>query len=124
MTKHRGFSTSGALNEVTPLPAASSRDVWVSTAATPEFVLLRRRLVRFILPATAVFLAWFLCYLVLNAWYKDLLSARIAGIPVVLLFAFGQFVSTFAMTTAYNRYAERRLDPIAAELRDRLERPC
>lgn len=96
----------------------------MSTAATPEFVLLRRRLVRFILPATAVFLAWFLCYLVLNAWHKDLLSMRLAGIPVVLMFAFGQFVSTFALTAAYNRYAERHLDPLAAQLRDRLERPC
>ena len=95
--------------------------MWVDAAGTLDFSLLRSRLLRFIVPATALFLAWFLCYLVLNAWYKEFLSARVGGIPVVLLLAFGQFVSTFALTAAYNRYAARRLDPLAARVRARLE---
>ena len=95
--------------------------MWIDAANTPDFTRLRRRLLRFVVPATVFFLAWFLCYLVLNAWYKDLLSLRAGGIPLVLLLAFGQFVSTFALTAAYNRYARRRLDPLAGRVRTRLE---
>lgn len=98
-----------------------ARNVWVDAAGTPEFIRLRRRLLRFVVPATVLFLVWFLCYLVLNAWYKDLLSVRVGGIPVVLVLALGQFASTFALTAAYNRYAERRLDPLAARVRAGLE---
>ena len=33
-----------------------------------------------------------------------------------------QFVSTFAITTWYVRFAGRRIDPAAADIRERIER--
>ena len=38
-----------------------------------------------------------------------------------LLLGLLQFVSTFAIAVAYARYAEKNLDPTAAELRARVE---
>jgi uncharacterized membrane protein (DUF485 family) len=37
------------------------------------------------------------------------------------VFGLLQFVSTFGITAWYVRYANRRLDPLAGELRDKLE---
>ena len=50
------------------------------------------------------------------------MSAKICGnITVGLIFGLLQFVSTFAITIWYVRYADRRLDPLAEQLRDELE---
>jgi uncharacterized membrane protein (DUF485 family) len=43
-------------------------------------------------------------------------------ITVGLLFGLGQFVTTFAITMAYVWYANRKLDPIAEEIRSDLEK--
>jgi uncharacterized membrane protein (DUF485 family) len=52
----------------------------------------------------------------------DFMSQPVIGnINVGLLFGLGQFVSTFAITTWYVWFANRRLDPIADELRNELE---
>ena len=51
------------------------------------------------------------------------MSAKIGGsnITVGLIFGLLQFVSTFAITIWYVRYADRRLDPLATQLREELE---
>ncbi|MEJ8281998.1 DUF485 domain-containing protein [Pseudonocardia spirodelae] len=121
MTGRGGSPTTYPPDRVTAPVRRPRGDVWCEAAATPEFVALRRRLLRFVVPATVLFLLWFCLYLGLNAWTKDVLSVRVGGLPVVLLLALGQFASTFALTAAYNRYATRRLDPLAAVVRDRLE---
>ena len=38
-----------------------------------------------------------------------------------LIFGLGQFVTTFAITMTYVWYANRKLDPIAEEIREELE---
>lgn len=100
----------------------AGRDVWVAAADSPEFIELRARLLRFILPATVGFLSWFFVFIALNAWAPELLSTKVIGdLTLVLVLAVGQFVSTFALTAAYVRYANRRLDPLADQIRGRLE---
>ncbi|MBW0106159.1 DUF485 domain-containing protein [Pseudonocardia sp. KRD291] len=102
--------------------AGPGRDVWVAAAQSPDFVELRRRQLRFLLPATAGFMAWFFCFIALTAWAPELLGAKVLGdLTLVLVLAVGQFVSTFAITLAYVRYAGRRLDPLADRVRERLE---
>ena len=44
-----------------------------------------------------------------------------SNITVGLLFGLGQFVSTFAITTVYVRWANRRFDPAAERLRRDVE---
>jgi uncharacterized membrane protein (DUF485 family) len=94
------------------------RDVQVS----PDFSELRRRFRRFVFPMTGLFLVWYFLYVLLAAYAPGFMSSRIGGnINVALLFGLGQFVSTFAITMAYVRWADRRLDADADKLRHQLE---
>ena len=43
------------------------------------------------------------------------------GVVVGLIFGLGQFVSTFVITMLYARWANTHQDPIADELRQRIE---
>jgi uncharacterized membrane protein (DUF485 family) len=87
-----------------------------------EFQDLRRRFRRFVFPMTAFFLVWYLLYVLLAAYAHDFMSTRVTGnITVGLLFGLGQFVSTFAITMIYARWANRRQDDVADRLRRHIE---
>ncbi|MFS0703024.1 DUF485 domain-containing protein [Cellulomonas sp. 179-A 9B4 NHS] len=89
---------------------------------SPEFQDLRRRFRRFVFPMTALFLVWYFVYVLLANYAHDFMSQRVSGnITVGLLFGLGQFVSTFAITMIYARWANNRQDAVAAQLRDEIE---
>jgi uncharacterized membrane protein (DUF485 family) len=91
--------------------------------ASPEFAELRRRWRGFIFPTSAVFLIWFLAYVLLSAYAPGVVNTRLGGtnITVGLMLGLLQFVSTFVIATIYSRYAERELDPEASRLRSEVE---
>ncbi len=104
-----------------PSPPPEVQD-WESIQSSPEFQDLRHRLRSFVFPVTAGFLAWYLLYVLLATYASGFMSAKIAGnITVGLAFGLLQFVSTFAITLWYMRYSDRRLDPLAEQLRDEIE---
>ncbi|WP_307868909.1 DUF485 domain-containing protein [Umezawaea beigongshangensis] len=79
---------------------------------TEEFKLLRRRVVRFVFPMTALFLVWYMTYVLLSAYAKDFMSQRVFGVVNVgLVLGLLQFVSTVLIMLGYSRYAARALDP-------------
>lgn len=87
-----------------------------------RFVRLRRQYRGFAFAATAVFLAWFLLYVLLSAYARGFMAQRVVGhINVALVLGLLQFVSTFVIAAAYARFAGSRLDDNAAELRAELE---
>jgi uncharacterized membrane protein (DUF485 family) len=52
----------------------------------------------------------------------EFMSTKVAGnINIGLVLGLLQFVTTFAITMWYVSYANRKLDPVAAELRAELE---
>lgn len=89
---------------------------------SPEFQALRRRFRRFVFPMTAFFLVWYLTYVLLADYAHDFMSTQVWGnINVGLLLGLGQFVTTFAITMIYARWANKKQDPMADELRQRIE---
>jgi uncharacterized membrane protein (DUF485 family) len=89
---------------------------------SPEFRDLRRRLRVFVFPMTAAFLLWYLAFVLMASYARDLMAVEVVGsVNVGLVVGLGQFASTFAITALYVRYARRRLDPLAARLRTRIE---
>ena len=89
---------------------------------SPEFQDLRRRFLNFVFPMTALFLVWYFVYVLLANYAHDFMSIRVWGnVTVGLLFGLGQFVSTFAITMIYARWANRRFDAAADELRREIE---
>jgi uncharacterized membrane protein (DUF485 family) len=99
-----------------PTPEAYSR-----MDADPRFVDLRRRFRNFTFPMTVAFLAWYLLYVVLSAFGRGFMDTKVVGhLNVAFFFGLLQFVTTFLIAWAYSRYADRRIDPLATELRDEL----
>lgn len=87
-------------------------------ARSPEFAALRRALRRFVFPLTAAFLVWYGLYVLLSAYARDFMGTRVVGnVNVALVFGLLQFVSTFLIAWLYARYADRKLDPLAARVR-------
>jgi uncharacterized membrane protein (DUF485 family) len=105
-------------NERRPLTPEEYRQA----QASPEFVELKRRFRRFAFPMTVAFLAWYLLYVLLSTYAPDFMATEVFGnINIGLLLGLGQFVSTFLITSLYVRHAGRSTDPIADEMRNRLE---
>lgn len=87
-------------------------------AESEEFRELRGRLRRFVFPMTALFLAWYLTYVLVADYEPGFMGVRVLGtINVGLLMGLGQFLSTIVITALYVRYAARRVDPLVAEIR-------
>ncbi|HSV66274.1 MAG TPA: DUF485 domain-containing protein [Mycobacteriales bacterium] len=105
-----------------PIDEHSDPDSFTAVQVRPEFVELRRRLRSFVFPMTLAFLAWYLLYVLASAFARGFMAHRLVGnINVALVFGLLQFVSTFSIAYLYSRYASRRLDPLADQLRHELE---
>ena len=89
---------------------------------SPEFIELKKRFRSFAFPMTVAFLAWYLLYVLLSTYAVDFMSTQVFGnVNMGLLFGLAQFVTTFVITHLYVAHANRRTDPIADEMRNRLE---
>lgn len=104
----------------TPGPVSGSTggldsEAYVRLNESPEFQRLRHTFRRFVFPMTAAFLAWYLLYVVLSAYARGFMGTKVVGeINVALIFGLLQFVSTFLIAWAYERYATNKLEPLAA----------
>lgn len=105
------------------VPRGTAPDPYEEVRSSPEFQALRRRFRRFVLPLAALFLVWYAVYVLLADYAHGFMSTQLgdSNITVGLLFGLGQFVSTFVITTVYVRWANRRFDPAAEALRERVE---
>jgi uncharacterized membrane protein (DUF485 family) len=89
---------------------------------SPEFTELRRRFRRFAFPMTVAFFSWYLLYVLLSTYADDFMAEKVFGdVNVGILLGLAQFATTFLITQLYVRHAGRNTDPIADEMRDRLE---
>ena len=89
---------------------------------SPEFAELRRKFRSFAVPMTVAFLVWYLLFVLLSTYASDFRSTRVFGnVTLGLLLGLGQFATTFLITQLYVRHAGKSTDPIADEMRDRLE---
>ena len=89
---------------------------------SPEFQSLRKRQRSFVFPLAVVFLAWYIAFVLLGAFAYDFMATPVLGsVNVGVVLGLAQVATTFAITMLYVRFANRALDPAAAELRGRLE---
>ena len=108
-----------AHEEATARPAEES---YLEVQASPEFVGLRRALRSFVFPMTVAFLLWYALYVILSAYARGFMSIKVIGnINIALILGLLQFLSTFLIAWAYTRWADRRFDPLAAQIREEIE---
>ncbi|MFG2822154.1 DUF485 domain-containing protein [Kitasatospora sp. NPDC048365] len=87
---------------------------------TTEFQQLRSSFRGFAFPVTAGFLLWYLLYVLLSSYAPGFMATKVFGhVNVALVLGLLQFASTFAIAAWYARFADRRLDPPAADIRER-----
>lgn len=87
-----------------------------------EFGRLKKTFRSFAFPMTVVFLVWYLAYVFSSMFAKDLMMTHVFGnVTVGFLFGIAQFISTFLITWLYIRHMNRKVDPIAEDLRAELE---
>jgi uncharacterized membrane protein (DUF485 family) len=95
---------------------------YVAIEESPAFVEHKRRHRRFVFPLTVAFLVWYFAYVLLADYAHDFMSIKVIGnINIGLLLGLSQFVTTFAITTWYVSFANRKLDPAAEKFRTELE---
>ena len=100
----------------------SDEDPYVAMQSTDEFQALRRKFRGFVFPMTAFFLVWYFVYVLLSIFAPGFMGTKVFGnINIGLLFGLGQFVTTFAITFIYARWANRELDPMADAIGARLD---
>ncbi|MFE0808937.1 DUF485 domain-containing protein [Streptomyces sp. NPDC058794] len=93
-------------------------DVYLEVQRSAAFQEVRSRYRRFVVPAVAAFLAWYVAYVVTATAAPALMARPVAGaVNVAMLAGLGQFLSTFLLTWAYARHARLRRDRAALELR-------
>jgi uncharacterized membrane protein (DUF485 family) len=104
----------------TPDVAASAD--FEEVQATEQFKELRKRHRSFVFPMAVAFLLGYFAYVLLADYAVDFMSTKVWGnINVGLIMGLLQFVTTFAITSWYVSYCNRKLDPIAAEIRHGIE---
>lgn len=103
-------------------PPTPTEAKYLAVLKSPEFQDLRRRYRRWVLPVTVAALAWYLLYVLLAAYAPEFMSTPVIGnINIGLILGLLQFVTTFVITSAYVRYADRVLDPRSAAIREEME---
>ncbi|HEY4725854.1 MAG TPA: DUF485 domain-containing protein, partial [Actinomycetota bacterium] len=86
-------------------------------------VELEHRHRRFVWPATVFFLVYYMALNILAGTSPDLMGNKLVGeFTFGYLFALSQFVMAFVVAWVYSRWAAARMDPLAADLREKLHR--
>ena len=89
----------------------------------PEMVELENRHRRFVWPATVFFIVYYMLLNILAGTSPDLMGTKLFGeFTFGYLFALSQFVMAFVVAWVYSRWAARRIDPLATDLREKLHR--
>ncbi|POX50683.1 DUF485 domain-containing protein [Streptomyces sp. Ru71] len=96
----------------------AAADVYLEVQRSAAFQEVRSRYRRFVVPAVAGFLVWYVGYVVAATTAPGLMARPVVGaVNVAMLAGLGQFLSTFLLTWAYARHARLRRDRAALELR-------
>src|SRR5215218_6168614 len=115
---HREPSRSISTGRMTAEEAVTATE---AVGKDPEMVELERRHRRFVWPATAFFLVYYMSLNVLAGTSPDLMGTKLVGqFTFGYLFALSQFVMAFVVAWVYSRWAATRIDPLATDLRERL----
>jgi uncharacterized membrane protein (DUF485 family) len=106
----------------TEVPAPSQDERYRTVQQSDEFGRLRTTLRNFVFPMTVAFFLWYLLYVLLSAYARGFMSAKVVGnINVALVFGLLQFVSTFLIAWYYSRYAAQKIDPLADQIKAELD---
>ncbi len=104
------------------MPDSTTTEKYLAVQRSDDFARLRKTLRGFIFPMTIAFFLWYSLYVLLSAYARDFMSVKVVGnINVALILGLLQFVTTFLIAWYYARFAARKVDPLADQIRAELE---
>ena len=97
---------------------------WVAIERSPEFQELTRSKRAFVVPATIFFMVWYFGFIALCGYAPDFMGKKfiVDGLTVGYVLALTQFVMSWVLAAWYVRRANRTWDPLAARVRDSVDR--
>lgn len=109
----------------TPMPADRHKPQAAEyryVQSSPEFGKLRSTFRSFAIPMTVAGLVWYIAFVLMATFMPDLMAKPVMGnVNVGIILGLLQFVTTFAITWIYISFANKKLEPLQAELRDAME---
>ena len=113
------------MSDVDGLPKVGGNpgpEAYTRVQKSPEFIELRRRYRGFSFPMTVAFLVWYFMFVFASVFAPDWMGTELPFFGNIgILFGLLQFVTTGLITWLYVRHANRKLDPLATEIRDEME---
>lgn len=107
------------MGDEAPTPVAEQDVDFAAIQQSEKFRELRKRHRSFVFPVLGLALLWYLAYVLLAGYAPEFMATPVFGlVNVGLLIGLAQVVTTFAITMIYVSYANRKLDPLAEELRE------
>jgi len=95
----------------------------IAVQQSADFIELRKRFRAFAFPMTIVFLSWYLLYVLASGYARGFMGQEVIGnINVGYVFGLLQFASTFLIAYLYERHMDNKVDPIAARVRESIEK--
>lgn len=93
-----------------------------SVQKAEKFQTLRSTHRKFVFPMTVIFLIWYLAFVVVAAFFPEFMAIQVLGnINLGIVLGLAQFITTFIITGIYVFYANRKIDPLATDLREEME---
>lgn len=100
-----------------------SAEEFIAAQKSPEFQELRSKQRGFTFPLAILGIAWFVVYVLLAMYAPSFMAGKVFGnVNIAILMGLAQFVTTFAITWAYVKYADKHLEPRSRAIRESLER--
>lgn len=96
-------------------------DEFVAMQKSPEFQELRGTFRGFTFPVMIAAFVWYVFYVLLATFAPSLMAQPLLGLNVGLWLGLLQFVTTFAITWVYVKWANKNIEPRAAHIRQEME---
>ena len=96
-------------------------DEFVAMQQSPEFQELRSTFRGFTFPVMIAALIWYLFYVIFATFAPEVMARPFLGLNLGLWMGLAQFISTFAITYVYVKWANKNIEPRAAQIREEME---
>ncbi|MER6307051.1 DUF485 domain-containing protein [Streptomyces sp. NPDC001657] len=112
----------GSSTGTPPVPDDLTVTVFRDAQQGRPFGQLRRAQRVFAVVATTAVLSLYLLYVLLSSYAPGLMAGKVVGnLNVALFLGLAQFAATFLAAWLYTRHANRRRDPLAAQIKEGIE---
>lgn len=109
-------SVGGAVQRRQPTP-----EEFVAMQQSGQFQELRSTFRGFTFPVSVAFFLWYIAYVLVATFMPDLMAQPLLGLNIGLWLGILQFATTFLITWVYVKWANKNIEPRAAEIRQVME---